>query len=114
MNIQRYLITVRQTHIALVLFGIFLGFSFNVLFEVHTFWILNNIKPQSREWPPNTTDNSFPANQLFNDVKVLCWVMTCPNFHRQKAVHIRRTWGKRCNKLLFMSTVKGLIALIDK
>lgn len=55
---------------------------------------------------------SIVANQLFKDVRVLCWVMTCPSAHQQKAVHILRTWGKRCNKLLFMSTENGWFWLL--
>ncbi|XP_054733660.1 glycoprotein-N-acetylgalactosamine 3-beta-galactosyltransferase 1-like [Anastrepha obliqua] len=43
---------------------------------------------------------------LFNNTRVLCWVMTMPENHLERAVHIRNTWGRRCNKLLFMSTEK--------
>lgn len=114
MNLQRCRIIIirSQTHIVLIMFGIFIGFSFNVLFETHTNWILNNTSRQSRDPSPNTIDNTFIANQLYKDVKVLCWVMTCPNAHQHKAVHILRTWGSRCNKLLFMSTAKGWFCFV--
>lgn len=102
MSLLGHLITVRLTHIALITIGIFFGFSLNFLFETHMHWTVINRKPHSRDTSPNAT-----ANQLYKDVKVLCWIMTCPSSHRQKAVHIMRTWGKRCNKLLFMSTAKG-------
>lgn len=30
--------------------------------------------------------------------------MTTPKNHQKKARHVKRTWGSRCNKLIFMST----------
>lgn len=60
----------------------------------------------------HSTDNNFIANQLHKDVKVLCWIMTCPTTHKEKAIHVKKTWGRRCNKLLFMSTAKGRKLLI--
>lgn len=44
------------------------------------------------------------SNILFNEVKILCMVMTMPENHRKKAIHIKNTWGRRCNKLLFVSS----------
>lgn len=51
-------------------------------------------------------ENNSIANQLFNEVKVLCWIMTNPSNHQKKAKHVQKTWGSRCNKLLFMSTAQ--------
>lgn len=52
-------------------------------------------------------ENKTIAQQLYNDVKILCWIMTTPKNHQKKARHVKRTWGSRCNRLLFMSTSEG-------
>ena len=44
------------------------------------------------------------ADQLYNEVRVLCMVFTHPDNHKTKVPHIIKTWGRKCNKLIFMST----------
>lgn len=49
------------------------------------------------------------TSPLYKEVRILCWVMTNPTNHWQKAQYARRTWGQRCNIFLFMSTVEGML-----
>lgn len=50
------------------------------------------------------TENTSIAARLYNETRVLCWILTGPANHKKKAIHIKKTWGARCNKLLFMSS----------
>ncbi|XP_039502562.1 glycoprotein-N-acetylgalactosamine 3-beta-galactosyltransferase 1 [Drosophila santomea] len=53
---------------------------------------------------PPTTSPPPDIHRLFNETRVLCMVLTSPKTHHTRAIHIKRTWGGRCNKLIFMST----------
>ncbi|XP_061387667.1 glycoprotein-N-acetylgalactosamine 3-beta-galactosyltransferase 1-like [Musca vetustissima] len=48
--------------------------------------------------------NTTIADKLYDEVKVLCWILTGPANHKKKAIHVKNTWGSRCNKLIFMSS----------
>ena len=36
---------------------------------------------------------------------MLCWIMTAPNNLQKKAIAVKNTWAKRCNKFIFFSSV---------
>lgn len=60
---------------------------------------------QSKQYNENIYEDAL-AKKLYEEVRLLCWIMTQPENHKTKAIHIKRTWGSRCNKLLFMSSQK--------
>lgn len=89
--------------------GVLLGINFTINYEYYKTKINDVVKVS--EMRLGGTWNNKLANQLHNDVKLLCWIMTSPENHRKKAFHVKNTWGKRCNKLIFMSSTKD--SLID-
>lgn len=52
---------------------------------------------------PDDVDQGI-ANELYNKVRVLCWIMTSPKNLQLKATAVKNTWAKRCNKYIFFSS----------
>lgn len=44
------------------------------------------------------------SSTLFSEVKVFCFVLTQARNHKTKAIHVKKTWGRKCSKLLFVSS----------
>jgi hypothetical protein len=103
------------------------GFLVGVFFFIVIFNISKNtqkspvipIKSEIAVTEPSPISELYEHNLsdfLFNEVRILCYVFTHESNHKSKVVHVRATWGKRCNKLLFMSTkedpeIPGIVVL---
>ena len=61
--------------------------------------------------PVLAADDDTIAEALRRNVRVLCWVMTQPENHMSRAVHVQATWGRRCNVLLFVTEKDDVGAL---
>lgn len=51
-------------------------------------------------------EDSWVADVLYQKVRVLCWVMTGPYNLQSRARHVRATWSRHCNVVVFMSSVE--------
>lgn len=49
-------------------------------------------------------DDTSTADRLYQSVRVLCLVFTAEDNPRELAIPVNTTWGRRCNRLLFVST----------
>jgi hypothetical protein len=68
--------------------------------------------PKSTGMYTKQNDESSNATNLFQTVRILCWIMTSPANHKTKAAAVKDTWGRRCNYLLFVSSEGGKYFII--
>ncbi|XP_073840167.1 glycoprotein-N-acetylgalactosamine 3-beta-galactosyltransferase 1-like [Musca autumnalis] len=74
-----------------------------------TFVWLNNGLPTANSIKSGSKRSIYNGNisidqDVHNNTRILCWILTQPENHLTKAIHIRHTWGRKCNKLLFISS----------
>ncbi|XP_069184338.1 glycoprotein-N-acetylgalactosamine 3-beta-galactosyltransferase 1-like [Procambarus clarkii] len=66
--------------------------------------LAGEVTPVSRLRTHNHHPDKIVALQETQKVRVLCWVLAHPAAHYTKAVHVKATWGARCDKLIFISS----------
>lgn len=86
------------------IFGYFFGFF---LLEVTKQLVFKPLSSNSR-FQVETFFEDKLAKHLFNEVKIVCIVITGPANHQKKALHVKKTWGRKCNKLIFFSSQPDL------
>ncbi|CAL1532605.1 unnamed protein product [Lymnaea stagnalis] len=52
-------------------------------------------------------DDDVIAISLFKTVRVACWILTSPSNLEKKAIHVKNTWAKRCNVVVFISSQRN-------
>lgn len=63
-----------------------------------------DLTPNQTNLKENVVTDTSVTDRLFNQVRIVCLVMTRPDTHETRAWHVLNTWGKHCHKLVFMST----------
>ncbi|XP_062247263.1 glycoprotein-N-acetylgalactosamine 3-beta-galactosyltransferase 1-A [Platichthys flesus] len=56
--------------------------------------------------PQHADEDTRVADVLYQKIRILCWVMTGPYNLQSRAHHVRATWSRHCNMVVFMSSVK--------
>ncbi|XP_067385621.1 glycoprotein-N-acetylgalactosamine 3-beta-galactosyltransferase 1-B-like [Emydura macquarii macquarii] len=69
-------------------------------------WVIQHPAVFSAGHPRLSGEDNGVAAELYNKVRILCWVMTGPDNLQSKARHVQATWTRHCNVALFMSSVQ--------
>lgn len=73
--------------------------------EEKTIWKKERSALFNLKHPHHLGEDSAVADELYKNVRILCWVMTGPSNLEKKARHVKATWTRHCNMVVFMSSV---------
>ena len=88
----------------------------NLYSQLHK--INSQVHPSSKlerttEIPRNNNAGHSQSVEPPKKSRILCWIQTWPGNHLTRAIHVKQTWGSRCDILLFMSSQKGEFVVAD-
>ncbi|KAM9340575.1 glycoprotein-N-acetylgalactosamine 3-beta-galactosyltransferase 1 [Symphorus nematophorus] len=55
----------------------------------------------------HTGERNSSAAAAARRTRILCWIMTGPKYMESRTKHIKNTWAKHCDRMLYMSSVKS-------
>jgi len=88
--------------------GLIIGIRLTDFFEylqlTETYFGSTAITQLEDEATPQQPTEEELARWLYNETRVLCMVLTMPKNHQSRVKRVRATWGRRCNKLVFISS----------
>ncbi|XP_041664020.1 glycoprotein-N-acetylgalactosamine 3-beta-galactosyltransferase 1-like [Cheilinus undulatus] len=84
-----------------------LMFDSNILSE-HVFHSLRDAKNGAKYSARHVHTDETKGTTLDSaqSLRILCWIMTGPEYIESRTRHIRATWAQRCDKVLYMSSVQ--------
>nr|XP_033795346.1 glycoprotein-N-acetylgalactosamine 3-beta-galactosyltransferase 1-B-like [Geotrypetes seraphini]XP_033795347.1 glycoprotein-N-acetylgalactosamine 3-beta-galactosyltransferase 1-B-like [Geotrypetes seraphini]XP_033795348.1 glycoprotein-N-acetylgalactosamine 3-beta-galactosyltransferase 1-B-like [Geotrypetes seraphini] len=68
-------------------------------------WTKQNLSLFNKAHLHHSGEDSSVGDELYNKVRILCWIMTGPQNLETKAKHVKATWTQHCNIVIFMSSV---------
>ncbi|CAB1330143.1 unnamed protein product [Coregonus sp. 'balchen'] len=71
----------------------------------------SSVAALAKERQARDSEDSRMADELYQKVRILCWVMTGPSNLQTKARHVKATWSRHCNVVVFMSSVDDPVGL---
>lgn len=92
------------------IFGVLINLSYKYSYEKSLDDEKISLKSEifsSTTFYENDSDKKFDSSlsdELFNEIKIVCLVLTQPADHQTKAKYVKNTWGSKCNRLIFLST----------